>query len=78
MTPDTSTDYIELNTFIKIKGLASTGGQAKNLIRQGSIKVNNVVETRNKRKLRAGDIVDFLGKQFEIRNHKKAEFNRCV
>ncbi len=67
MTPDTSTDYIELNTFIKIKGLASTGGQAKNLIRQGSIKVNNVVETRNKRKLRAGDVVDFLGRQFEIR-----------
>jgi ribosome-associated protein len=50
-------DFIELNAFIKQKCLATTGGQAKLLIRSGKVLVNSVVETRNKRKLHKGDKV---------------------
>lgn len=59
-------DYIELNTFLKLQLLASTGGQAKVLIRSGVVKVNGVVETRNKRKLHAGDVVDVGGKTYPV------------
>lgn len=59
-------EYIELNTFLKIKNLASTGGQAKNLIRSGTIFVNDSVETRNKRKLINGDKVTYQSKIFVV------------
>jgi len=59
-------NYIELNTLLKIKGLAQTGGKAKQLIRSGAVKVNNSLETRNKRKLVAGDTVTIEGKTWVV------------
>jgi len=58
--------FIELNSFVKILGWASTGGQAKLLIRSGAIKVNGEVETRNGKKLIATDVVEFEGKKFVV------------
>ena len=57
---------IELNAFLKKIGLAQTGGQAKQLIRSGDIKVNGEVETRNKRKLIDGDEVEFKNEKFIV------------
>ncbi|MCL6429916.1 MAG: RNA-binding S4 domain-containing protein [Anaerolineae bacterium] len=48
---------IELDSFLKLKGLVGTGGQAKVLIQAGQVRVNGQVETRRKRKLREGDVV---------------------
>lgn len=47
---------INLDQFLKTCGVA-TGGQAKVLIQSGEILVNNEVETRRRKKLRAGDEV---------------------
>ena len=58
--------FIELNTFLRIMGAATTGGRAKLIIRAGEVKVNAIVETKNKRKLHAGDTVDYLGKKYEV------------
>jgi len=58
--------YIELNNFIKINNLASTGGQAKLLIRSGKVLVNGVVEIRNKKKLILGDKVECEGKTLVV------------
>ena len=66
MTQDISTKFIELNSFLKVKGVAVTGGQAKLIIRAGSVTVNGEVETRNKKKLMAGDIVECLGKKYTV------------
>ena len=66
MTQDTSTKFIELNSFLKVKGVAVTGGMAKLIIRAGSVTVNGEVETRNKKKLRAGDVVECLGKKYTV------------
>ena len=55
-------DHIELNTFLRIKGLASSGGKAKFLIRNNGVKVDGQIETRNRRKLLAGTKVECLGK----------------
>ena len=58
--------FIELNIFLKLKNLASTGGQAKQLIRSGLVLVNGVVETRNRRKLIAGDKVEVNSKKYLV------------
>lgn len=59
-------EFITLNTFIKIKFLIPTGGQAKVIIRSGAVKVNNELETRNKKKLIDNDIVEYNGKKFTV------------
>ena len=57
---------IELNAFLKKIGLAATGGQAKLLIRSGAVKVNSQIETRNKKKLNDGDVIEVNGKKYDV------------
>lgn len=68
MTQDTLTKCIELNTFLRISGVAGTGGSVKLIIRSGAVKVNGEAETRNKRKLHAGDFVEYLDKRYEVKD----------
>ena len=51
---------MKLDQFLKWKNLVSSGGEAKNFIKSGSVKVNGVIETRRGRKLNKGDKVIFL------------------
>ena len=64
---DQTSEYIELNAFLKSKGIAQTGGQVKLIIRAGNVKVNHEVELRNKRKLRNDDIVEYIGKKYVVK-----------
>jgi len=50
--------FIQLNTFLKLKGVADSGGEAKNLIRSGIVFLNGEEETRNKKKLFPNDIIE--------------------
>ena len=50
---------VQLDHFLKLQGMVSTGGQAKLVIQGGEVLVNGLVETRRKKKLRAGDEVTF-------------------
>ena len=52
-------EYIELNKLLKLLGLVGTGGEANHRIDNGEVLVNDVVETRKRNKLRAGDKVAF-------------------
>ncbi|MEK6828044.1 MAG: RNA-binding S4 domain-containing protein [Nanoarchaeota archaeon] len=61
------TKHIELNAFLKISGVEGTGGKIKIIIRSGSVKVNGKIETRNKRRLHAGDVVEYLGKKHIVK-----------
>ena len=51
---------MKLDQFLKWQNLVSSGGEAKFLIKSGSIKVNGEIETRRGRKLNRGDKVMFL------------------
>ena len=51
---------MKLDQLLKWKNLVSSGGEAKVLIKSGSVKVNGEVETRRGRKLNKGDKVIFL------------------
>ncbi|MEA5503165.1 RNA-binding S4 domain-containing protein [Halotia wernerae UHCC 0503] len=57
---------IKLDQFLKLVGIASTGGQAKLMIIDGNVKVNDTVETRRGRKLVSGDQVTVEGQIFEV------------
>ncbi|HEY7326960.1 MAG TPA: RNA-binding S4 domain-containing protein [Gemmataceae bacterium] len=54
-------EYITLAHAIKAVGLASTGGQAKLLVREGQFTVNGEPATQPGRKLRAGDRFGMAG-----------------
>ncbi len=56
-----NTEYIKLDQLLKFSNLVSTGGQAKEEILNGKVKLNGVVELRRGKKVYKGDIVDFLG-----------------
>ena len=51
---------MKLDQFLKWKNLVSSGGEAKTIIKSGSVQVNGEVEIRRGRKLNKGDKVMFL------------------
>ena len=57
---------IKLDQFLKLVGIAQTGGQAKFLIQDGEVRVNGKIETQRGRKLGNGDQVTTLGETFEV------------
>ena len=67
MTENNDDDYIQLDQFLKLNGLTQSGGEAKFLIQDGQVKVNGVVETRRKKKLRDGDKIEAFGKVLVVR-----------
>lgn len=52
------TETITLGQFLKWAGLVETGHQAKEMIQEGEVKLNGVVETRRSKKLQPGDAVE--------------------
>lgn len=52
-------EYIQLNQLLKLLGMVESGGEANQRIVEGEVKVNKVVEYQKRKKLRAGDIVNF-------------------
>jgi ribosome-associated protein len=58
---------LRLDHFLKREQLTESGGNAKHAIQSGLVQVNGVVETRRKRKLKAGDVVLFEGRELVVR-----------
>ncbi len=57
---------IQLDQFLKLEGVTQSGGEAKHLIQSGEVKVNGETDTRRKRKLRTGDIVEVFGNNYTV------------
>jgi len=60
------TEFIKLDSLLKWCGATQTGGEAKLLISEGTILVNDEVELRRGRKVRPGDKVTVKGDIFLI------------
>ena len=60
------TEFIKLDSFLKLAGIAGTGGHAKILIQEGEVLVNGEVCTMRGKKLFKGDKVSFEGETFKI------------
>lgn len=57
---------IQLDQFLKMTGLVSTGGEAKVLIQSGEVRLNGVVEIRRKKKLQEGDEIELFGQTVKV------------
>lgn len=58
---------VELYKILKFEGLVTTGGEAKLLIGDGQVTVNGEIETRRRRKMVSGDIIEFRGDRLQLR-----------
>jgi ribosome-associated protein len=61
-----STPYIKLDSLLKAENAVSSGGEAKAMISEGYISVNDEVEFRRGRKLYPGDRIVYGRKTFII------------
>lgn len=60
-------EYIKLGQALKAGGLVESGVEAKDVIIEGLVKVNGVVEYQRGKKLHDGDIVTFDGEEIQIK-----------
>lgn len=67
MSAADATAKLCLDQFLKLNGIAETGGQAKVMIQSGDVKVNGEVETRRRRKLIVGDAIEVGGGKWLVK-----------
>ncbi len=58
---------VELYKLLKFEGMVSSGGEAKSVISDGQVLVNAKIETRKRKKIVSGDIVEFGNEKIQIR-----------
>ena len=63
---EVSKEPVELYKILKFEGLVSSGGEAKSVIAEGQVLVNGTVESRKRRKIVSGDIVEFGKEKIRI------------
>ena len=66
-----SVEPIELCKLLKIANMVGGGGEAKIVISEGYVLVNNEVEFQKRKKIRHGDTVEFDGEIFEVAHTPK-------
>jgi len=59
-------EFIPLNDLLKLLGQVPSGGAAKAAIAEGAVVVDGEVETRIRRKLRAGQVVRFADEEVRV------------
>lgn len=61
-----NTEFIKLDSLLKMIGEASTGGQAKIMIQKGEVYVNNTVCLQRGKKIRIGDFVRIADNEYKV------------
>ena len=57
---------VELYKILKMENLVASGGEAKFVIADGQVMVNGEIETRKRKKIFAGDLVEFAGNRLRV------------
>lgn len=65
-TVEITREPVELYKILKFEGLVTTGGEAKLLIGDGQVNVNGEVETRRRKKIVNGDVIEFRGDMLKV------------
>lgn len=61
-----TTEWIKLESFLKLANAVESGGMAKNVIQDGEVFVNDTLCTMRGKKLRPGDTVRFDGEVYLV------------
>ena len=78
---DICVEPIELYKLLKIANMVGGGGEAKIMISEGKVLVNNKVEVQKRKKIRKGDIIEYNGVIIKVAYNpaeKSAEFISTV
>ncbi len=57
---------IELYRILKFENMVGSGGEAKLVISEGQVEVNGKVETKKRKKIISGDVVEFRKEKMRI------------
>lgn len=57
---------VELYKVLKFEGLVASGGEAKMVVAEGLVTVNGQLETQKRKKLVAGDVIEFNGEKLNL------------
>lgn len=60
------TEFIKLDSLLKLSGVVPTGGAAKIFIQNGEVKVNGQICTMRGKKLRSGDKIEIFDEYIEV------------
>ena len=63
-----NTEFIRLSQMMKMANIAQSGGEAKQLILQEQVIVNNEICTQKGKKLYQDDTIEFNGKKYVIQS----------
>jgi ribosome-associated protein len=63
-----TTEFIKLDSLLKLSGLCYTGGEAKEVVQAGKVLVNGEVCTQRGKKLRDGDSATYAGKTVKVKS----------
>ena len=66
-------EFIKLDSFLKFAGAGMTGGEAKELIQGGKVKVNGEVCEMRGNKMRPGDVAEVYGKSYMVTGQEPFE-----
>jgi len=58
---------VELYKLLKFESIVSSGGEAKHVISEGYVTLNGSLETRKRKKLVSGDVIEFNGDKYKLR-----------
>ena len=59
-------EFIKLGQALKLAGLVENGGEAKDAVQAGEVRVNGETDTRRGRKCVKGDVIEFRGETVKI------------
>jgi ribosome-associated protein len=62
-----NSEYIELIKLLKATNIASSGAQAKQMVEDGIVMVNNETEMRKRAKIRKGDVVRLMDNEITVK-----------
>lgn len=62
-----NTEFIKLDSLLKFAGMVETGGEAKELIQAGQVKLNGQVCTMRGKKCMPGDEIELDGRTVAVR-----------
>lgn len=61
-----TSEPVELYKILKFEGVVSSGAEAKSVIADGQVLVNNEIETRKRKKIISGDIIEFADEKMQV------------
>ncbi|MDY3993281.1 MAG: RNA-binding S4 domain-containing protein [Evtepia sp.] len=65
-TVSITTEFIKLDSLLKLANAVGSGGEAKILIQEGEVRVNGETCTMRGKKIRPGDVVSLPGLEIAV------------